>query len=402
MVAVSGQPGSGRTTLLRDVVALLQRDAVWVDCSVFAHRTPWRSMHEAVSSTSPQVFPAEMAAELADRLAASPAPDEIGALIWSVISSGVPVMGDQVVVLDDFDLLDPASQGVASYLLQRVAQFGRVPVVVSVASGGEPVGGHVATVDIDPLTTDEVRVLVEDLIEDPVPYRVADGLCGGTGGNLLAVVEAVGRLTAEQLKGRDLLPHPLPLGNSAAQRLLRAAGRDGVPGRRELMAALAVDPYVTVDQARAAGGVGVRRRRGHGSRIDRADPPRSSRLHPRGGPGRLGARPRASSAAACTVSWPTARTPGAPRCIARSPAMTPRRSRPSRRPRSATDSAHPGHVAMALDAVELVAARLGSPGGPAVDGRRLPGLGPSDRGCTRCPGSAPDAASWMGSGAGWR
>ena len=132
-------PGSGRTTLLRDVVARLQRDAVWVDCSVFAHRTPWRSLHEAVSSTSPRVFPAEMAAELADRLAPSPAPDEIGALIWSVISSGVPVMGTEVVVLDDFDLLDPASQGVASYLLQRVAQFGRVPVVVSVASGAERV-----------------------------------------------------------------------------------------------------------------------------------------------------------------------------------------------------------------------------------------------------------------------
>ena len=155
MVAISGDPGSGRTTLLREVVARLQREAVWVDCSVFAHRTPWRSMHEAVSSTSPRVFPAEMAAELADRLATSPEPDEIGALIWSVISSGVPVMGSQVVVLDDFDLLDPASQGVASYLLQRVAQFGRVPVVVSSATGAEWSWGHVATVDIEPLTTDE-------------------------------------------------------------------------------------------------------------------------------------------------------------------------------------------------------------------------------------------------------
>ena len=253
MVAISGDPGSGRTTLLREVVARLQREAVWVDCSVFAHRTPWRSMHEAVSSTSPRVFPAEMAAELADRLATSPEPDEIGALIWSVISSGVPVMGSQVVVLDDFDLLDPASQGVASYLLQRVAQFGRVPVVVSSATGAEWSWGHVATVDIEPLTTDEIRVLVEDLIQDPVPYRVAEGLRGGTGGNLLAVVEALGRLTSEQLKGRDLLPHPLPLGTSAAQRLLRT-GREWVPGRRELMAALAVDPYVTLDQARRLAG----------------------------------------------------------------------------------------------------------------------------------------------------
>ena len=88
------------------------------------------------------------------------------------------------------DLLDPASQGVASYLLQLVAQLGGVPVVVSLASGTERVGGHVATVDIEPLSTDEVRVLVEDLIQDPVPYRVADGLRGGTGGNLLAIVEA--------------------------------------------------------------------------------------------------------------------------------------------------------------------------------------------------------------------
>jgi DNA-binding CsgD family transcriptional regulator len=253
MVAVSGDPGSGRTTLLREVVARLHRDVVWVDCSVFAHRTPWRSMHEAVSSTSPQIFPSEMAAELATRLAAPAHPDEIGALIWSVIGAGVPVMGDQVVVLDDFDLLDPASRGVAGHLLRRVAQFGGVPVVVSVASGGEPVGGHVATVDIEPSTSDEVRTLVEDLIEAPVPYRVADALRSGTGGNLLAVVEAVGRLTPEQLEGRDLLPHPLPLGNAAAQRLL-GGHREWIPGRHELMAALAVDPYVTVDQARRLAG----------------------------------------------------------------------------------------------------------------------------------------------------
>ena len=83
----------------------------------------------------------------------------------------------------------------------------------------------------------------------PVPYRVADALRSGTGGNLLAVVEAVGRLTPEQLEGRDLLPHPLPLGNAAAQRLL-GAHREWIPGRHELLAALAVDPYVTVDQAR--------------------------------------------------------------------------------------------------------------------------------------------------------
>ena len=66
-----GPRDPGRTTLLRDVVDRLQREAVWVDCSVFAYRTPWRSMHEVVSSTSPQVFPAEMAEELADRLATS-------------------------------------------------------------------------------------------------------------------------------------------------------------------------------------------------------------------------------------------------------------------------------------------------------------------------------------------
>ncbi len=259
MVVVSGAAGSGRTTLLREAVARLQRDAIWVDCSVFAHRRPLRSLHDAVASTSPQVFPAEMATALADRLTASPSPepDEIGALIWSVISVGVPLMGDQVVVLDDFDLLDPASQQVASYLLHRVAQFGRVPVVVSVASGADRVGGHAATVDIDPLTTDEVRVIVEDLIEEPVPYRVAEGLWQGTGGNLLAVVEAVGQLTPERLTGRDLLPHPLALSRSAAHRLLRTEDARA-SGRLELLAALAVDPFVTRDQAvRLSGSTGA-------------------------------------------------------------------------------------------------------------------------------------------------
>ena len=248
MVAVRGDAGSGRTAVLREVVARLQRGAVWVDCSVFAHRRPLGSLHDAVTSTSPRVFPAEMAAELAERLTASPDPDDIGALIWSVIGSGVPDMGDQVVVLDDFDHLDAASQGVAAYLLQRVAQFGGVPVVVSVASGTDQVR-HAITVDLGPLTVDGIRVLVEDVIEEPVPHRVAVGLRHGTGGNLSAVVEVVGRLTAEQLKGRDLLPHPLPLGSAAAQRLL-GSDRELAPGHLALLAALAVDPFVTADQAR--------------------------------------------------------------------------------------------------------------------------------------------------------
>ena len=184
-------------------------------------------------------------------------------------------------------------------------------------------------------------MLVEDVIQEPLPHRVADGLRGGTGGNLLAVVEVVGRLTPEQLKGRDLLPHPLPLGNSAAQRLLRA-GHERVPGHRELMAALAVDPYVTVDQARRlAGSTRVVDEAMEAGSIEQT-PSASARRTPAEALAAWELLPERRTSAGARASWPTARTPGVPRCIDRSPATAPRRPRRSRLPRSATGSVHPG------------------------------------------------------------
>lgn len=155
-----------------------------------------------------------------------------------------------MVVLDDVDLLDPATQQVAAYAMRRLAQFGGVPVLLSVRRGAWS-GGPAATVDLEALSVDDVRQLVEGRVGAPVPFRVAEALQIRTAGTVAAVVAAVDRLTADQLAGRDLLPHPLPIGDAAARRLLPPELDTGLLG---VLAALAVDPIVTVDQARLLAG----------------------------------------------------------------------------------------------------------------------------------------------------
>ena len=246
VVVVAGGRGTGRTALLRRLVDEVDLEPIWIDCTAYASREPLRSLREAMRAQQDPLIPEPMASELESELAAADA-SQLAPLAWSVIRPGTAVLAGHVIIGDDFDLLDPTSRAVAVYVLRRVAQLG-TPVVLSVDLAG--VGSELdrlPVVELGGLDTEAVRLLLEELVGTPVPYRVAAQLRRETSGNPLAITTLIAALTADQLGGRDLLPHPLPLARSAAQRL---AARGVSAGAQRLLAALALREPLCADRSR--------------------------------------------------------------------------------------------------------------------------------------------------------
>ncbi|HYI57451.1 MAG TPA: LuxR C-terminal-related transcriptional regulator [Microlunatus sp.] len=243
VVVTAGGRGSGRTTLLRAASDRLGLSPVWIDCTVFAQRSPLQSLRDALSSSSLELFPGPMAARL-DRELARPDldPAEVSGLVWSVIRPGVDQLAGMQVVADDFDLLDPQSQQVAAYVLRRIAQLG-TPVLLSVEEAGALLE-RFPTVELPPLDVGDARVLIEDAVGVPVPYRVAERITGRCGGNVLALTAVVRELGNDELGGRALLPHPLPLARSVANRLCSTT-----TAGLTLLAALALEETVDIRDA---------------------------------------------------------------------------------------------------------------------------------------------------------
>jgi hypothetical protein len=214
-----GERGSGRSTLLRRLAETSDRETLWIDGA--AHAAVLREAR----------------------------PQDLAAAIASVISE--PSAARHLVVIDDFDLLDSPSRRIAISLLRHMTLEGNV-VVVAVDFSDQPTElSRQPVVELTGLDTDDIRRAIEDRLSSPIPHRVADQLRRRTGGNPLALFEIVDGLTPDQLNGRALLPHPLPLSASTARRL-------APPGLAEqsmtVLAALAQEDRLSAEQTRDVAG----------------------------------------------------------------------------------------------------------------------------------------------------
>ncbi|CCH79802.1 hypothetical protein BN12_60008 [Nostocoides japonicum T1-X7] len=246
---VSGGPGSGRTSLVRRFTEQVDLPVLWVDGGTYARSGHLDSAvdlaHSGLLPFLELTRPEELERILADPATADP--HQVARDLWLVAQAYGDLERPRVCVVDDFDLLDLGSQEVVAYLLRRVSQLStRVVLVTGASHVPAPLHG-IPVVELRPLEVDQARALIESLIDEPVPYRVAEQIRRSTAGVPLAIASVVRRLTSSQLAGLDLLPHPLPLSEVSARRLLPRAGLS--VGQRRLLAALAVEESLGVDEA---------------------------------------------------------------------------------------------------------------------------------------------------------
>jgi DNA-binding CsgD family transcriptional regulator/tetratricopeptide (TPR) repeat protein len=146
-----------------------------------------------------------------------------------------------LLVVDDLDRVDPESVTALVFAVRRLGH----DAVAAVLAGRRPPDGEaltgLAVHRLTGLDGTAVRELLRHAGAGPVAAPVAARLEAGTGGNPLALTEALRSLTPEQRRGSAALPDVLPVG----ARLVAAFGRTvtGLPAgtRRALVLAAAGD-----------------------------------------------------------------------------------------------------------------------------------------------------------------
>lgn len=254
-VGLVGHPGSGRSSVvaqvLRDApVSLLIDVAALVDPVCDEPTVDTRSVGAGlrdliatgVLGQMLQVPSSRLSAVLAGGPEARPA--TVALRLWqaSQATTRRAASGLELVVIDDFDLLDDFSRAVVGRLATLMSTRGaRVLLVVSVRSGSE-LPAQVRWVELLPPSTAEVRRLAESSTGFPVPWRVADRLTIASGGDLRAVQSIVAMLVPDALRGVQLLPQPLPLDTRVARTILAPIPVDSPV--TDVLAALALQPQL--------------------------------------------------------------------------------------------------------------------------------------------------------------
>ena len=255
---VTGEAGSGKSTLLAEVVeraapaTVVQTTGAPVERDV-PHAGLHALLRPLVGRLAALPHTQRQALDVALGLAAGPAPTPLllGAATTSLLAASAedrPVL----LVVDDAQWVDEASLQALAFAGRRLAGEA-VGLLVAARSDGVPPPLHdLPRCGLGPVTTPEA---VQLLAPAGVVPSVVPELVAATGGNVLALVEAVSRMTADQRAGLSPLPEALPAGRLFAEAVeaLPAAAQDAAA-----LAALLVDggpPVVAL--AWGSRGIGV-------------------------------------------------------------------------------------------------------------------------------------------------
>ncbi|MEU7911071.1 BTAD domain-containing putative transcriptional regulator [Microbispora bryophytorum] len=240
VVTVSGEPGIGKTRLLRRFAASAGAPAFWGACPEHVDAPslwPWEQVLRAAKAAFPERQVPGPVAELLDRDTRSPldGEDVTGAVLrrfeaivhyLTDISKSAPVL----VVLDHFHRADPSSLQLLAHLAESVPAH-RLLLVVSYRSDEAPIlaetlaalsRGELTRIDLKGLDQRDARTLASAVLQRKVGERTAEGLYARTEGNPFFLLELIKLLTSEQrLDDPRTAPVPASVREVALRRVAR-------------------------------------------------------------------------------------------------------------------------------------------------------------------------------------
>lgn len=225
VLVVLGEPGVGKTALLRDLTTVQQAGQ---GGNVRVLRTagvesesplPYAALHRLlrpVTDFDRLPVPQARALRVAFGLEDGPTvePFLVGVATLSVLTDAAEPGEPLLCVVDDAHWLDSAS---ADALLFAARQLAADPVaMVFAARTGDGGGAAFAppglpVLEVSGLDDDAARQLLDERVGDPIPGEVAERLLRDTGGNPLALLELPSVLSPAQLHGKEPLPQQLTL-----------------------------------------------------------------------------------------------------------------------------------------------------------------------------------------------
>ncbi len=264
VLVLVGEPGVGKTALLRDLVAAQQGAGgarVLSTAGVESESPmPFAALHRLLRPVAdldllppPQARALRVAFGLED--GPSVEPFLVGLATLSALTEAGDDGGAVLCVVDDAQWLDSAS---ADALLFAARQLSADPVAMVFAARAEDAGGAGFVAEglpvhrVGGLAQDSARQLLDGLGDTPLPREVVDRLVSETGGNPLALLELPTALTPDQLQGTTPMPQQLTLTAGVERAFLERCRRLSEAVQTLLLVA-AADSTGRVDVVRRAG-----------------------------------------------------------------------------------------------------------------------------------------------------